>query len=89
MLPRIHPARSTPSTAPETITAALTTVRRDGARALICAIGEWDLANADALAEQLQAHATAGRRFVRLDLSAVSFLTARASAHSSLRTTGS
>ncbi len=37
-------------------------------------VGEWDLAGADALAEALRAHERAGRRFVRLDLSAVTFL---------------
>jgi anti-sigma B factor antagonist len=41
---------------------------------LVRAVGEWDLANAEALAEMLEEHEKAGRRFVRLDVSAVSFL---------------
>jgi anti-anti-sigma factor len=52
----------------------LTTLRQDQTRALVRAVGEWDLAAADALAEELRAHETAGRRFVRLDVSAVTFL---------------
>ena len=70
MLPRIHPA----STTPTNTRASLTTLRQDRTRALVRAVGEWDLANADALAELLQEHEKAGRRFVRLDVSAVSFL---------------
>ena len=54
--------------------ASLTTLRKDRTRALVRAVGEWDLAGADALAEDLRAHEAAGRRFVRLDVSAVTFL---------------
>ncbi|HEY7047713.1 MAG TPA: STAS domain-containing protein [Jatrophihabitantaceae bacterium] len=70
MLPRIHPASSTHPNA----RASLTTLRQDRSRALVRAVGEWDLANAEALAEMLEEHEKAGRRFVRLDVSAVSFL---------------
>lgn len=69
MLPRIHHTRTTSTTTG----ASLTTVRQGRAHALIRAVGEWDLSNAHVLSEQLDQHARAGR-FVRLDLSAVSFL---------------
>ena len=70
MLPRIHPAnsRSTHNGA------SLTTSRCDRTHALIRAVGEWDLANAHVLAEVLEEHEKAGRRFLRLDVSAVSFV---------------
>jgi anti-sigma B factor antagonist len=70
MLPRIHPTTSTSTTTH----ASLTTVRQDRTRALIRAVGEWDMANAHVLAERLEAHQKAGRYFVRLDVSRVSFL---------------
>jgi anti-sigma B factor antagonist len=54
--------------------ASLRTIRQNHTRVLVRALGEWDLANADILAEMLDAHRKAGRRFVRLDLSAVTFL---------------
>jgi anti-sigma B factor antagonist len=69
MLPRIHPTSTTRTNA----SASLTTLRQDRTRALVRAVGEWDLANAHALAELLEEHEKAGRRFVRLDVSAVSF----------------
>ncbi len=69
MLPRIQPANSTTTTTG----AYLTTVRCDRTHALIRAVGEWDLANAHVLSQLLEQHARAGRRFVRLDMSAVSF----------------
>jgi anti-sigma B factor antagonist len=77
MLPRIHPAsrtRSTTTAIPTNSRGSLTTLRQDRTTALVRAVGEWDLANAHLLAEQLEEHETAGRRFVRLDVSAVSFL---------------
>jgi|SRR5689334_13288905 len=70
MLPRIHPENSVRPNA----RASLTTLRQDPSRALVRAVGEWDLANAEVLAELLEEHEKAGRRFVRLDVSAVSFL---------------
>jgi anti-anti-sigma factor len=70
MLPRIHRTSCTSTTAG----ASLTTVRQDRTHALIRAVGEWDLANAHVLGELLEEHQKAGRRFVRLDVSAVSFL---------------
>lgn len=73
MLTRIHPAESTTSTLTSR-QASLTTLRRDRHSALVRAAGEWDLANAYRLAELLEKHETAGRRFVRLDVSSVSFL---------------
>jgi anti-anti-sigma factor len=73
MLPRIHSAESerTPRFAGQ---ASLTTVHQDRTRALVRATGEWDLANVDSLAELIDRHQRSGRRFVRLDLSAVTFL---------------
>jgi anti-sigma B factor antagonist len=70
MLPRIHPTSNTSTNTRQ----SLTTVRQDRTHALIRAVGEWDLANAHILEEVLQEHEKAGRWFVRLDLSAVSFL---------------
>jgi anti-sigma B factor antagonist len=70
MLPRIHPANSVHPNP----RASLTTLRHDRSRALLRAVGEWDLANAHLLAKELDEHHRAGRRLVRLDLSAVSFL---------------
>lgn len=70
MLPRIYTASDTTATA----RASLTTVRQDRSHALLRAVGEWDLANADVLGELLEEHEKAGRRFVRLDVGAVSFL---------------
>jgi len=54
--------------------ATLETLRQNRTHALVRAVGEWDLANAATLADLLGAHEKAGRRFVRLDLSAVTFL---------------
>lgn len=73
MLPRLHPTRNAPTTV-TTTRASLTTVRQDRAHVVIRAVGEWDLANAHILAEQLDEHEKAGRRFVRLDVSDVTFL---------------
>lgn len=71
MLPRIH----TPvEPAPAGHRATLTTIRQDRARALVRATGEWDLANAEQLGDLIDRHIDAGRRFVRLDLSTVTFL---------------
>lgn len=70
MLPRIYTASDTSTTA----RASLTTVRQDRSHALIRAVGEWDLANAQVLGELLEEHEKAGRRFVRVDVGAVSFL---------------
>lgn len=70
MLPRIQSATSTSATVP----GSLTTLRQDATRVVIRAVGEWDLANAPVLADVLDEHRKAGRHFVRLDLSAVSFL---------------
>jgi anti-sigma B factor antagonist len=70
MLPRIHPTSNASTTTP----VSLSTVRQDRSHALVRAVGEWDLANAHVLREQLEEHEKAGRRFIRLDVSAVSFL---------------
>jgi anti-anti-sigma factor len=73
MLPRIQPS-DTERPSVSGGRASLTTLSKDRTRALVRAVGEWDLAGADALADVLEAHERAGRRFVRLDLSAVTFL---------------
>lgn len=52
------------------------TVRFDDTRALIKVIGELDLSTAAPLWAVLQSHLAAGRRFLRLDLSGVTFLDA-------------
>ena len=52
----------------------LAVVDLDPLRAAICAVGEFDLAARDDLAEALQQQETAGRRIVRLDVSRVTFL---------------
>jgi anti-anti-sigma factor len=70
MLPRIHPENSVRTNT----RASLTTLRQDRTRILIRAVGEWDLANAHLLDEMLAEQQEAGRRFVRLDMSAVTFL---------------
>jgi anti-sigma B factor antagonist len=49
-------------------------VRQDRTRALVRAVGEWDLANAEVLDDLLRTHEKAGRRYVRLDVSSVKFL---------------
>jgi anti-anti-sigma factor len=72
MLPRIHTPRNDSTRASQRGT--LTTIRQDRVRALVRAAGEWDLANAELLGELLDEHGRAGRRFVRLDVSAVTFL---------------
>jgi anti-anti-sigma factor len=73
MLARIHPSGTDHSSVPGH-GASLTTLRQDRTRTLIRAVGEWDLAGADELAHALDAHERAGRRFIRLDVSAVTFL---------------
>jgi anti-sigma B factor antagonist len=73
MLPRTDaPCTDTPRHSPSR--ASLMTIRQSHTRAVVRAVGEWDLANADILAEMFEAHQKAGRRFVRLDLSALTFL---------------
>ena len=72
MLPRIHSSRTEPIAASGR--GSFTTIREDRSRALVRVVGDWDLANADALAALLDEHDRAGRRFVRLDVSAVTFL---------------
>jgi anti-sigma B factor antagonist len=52
------------------------TVRFDDTRALIKVNGELDLSTAAPLWAVLQSHLAAGRRFLRLDLSGVTFLDA-------------
>jgi anti-anti-sigma factor len=52
----------------------LTVVDLDPLRAAICAVGEFDIAARDDLADVLQQQESARRRFVRLDLSRVTFL---------------
>ena len=73
MLPRIHPS-GTEQSSDSKGRASLTTIRQDRTRTLVRADGEWDLANAHVLADALAEHQRAGRRFVRLDISAVTFL---------------
>lgn len=68
MLPSTHPTTTT------TARWSLTMLRKDPTQALVRIIGEWDLAKAHLLGEQLAQHQKAGRRLVRLDVSAVSFL---------------
>lgn len=57
---------------------SVATVRRDRQRALVRVVGELDLSTAAPLWAVLHSHLAAGRRFVRLDLSAVTFLDATA-----------
>ncbi|MCW2856527.1 MAG: Anti-anti-sigma factor [Marmoricola sp.] len=52
----------------------LTVVDLDPLRAAICAVGELDIAARQDLADVLHQQDVAGRRFVRLDLSQVTFL---------------
>ena len=52
----------------------LTVVARDRLRAAICAVGEFDLAARNDLADVLRQQEDARRRIVRLDLSKVTFL---------------
>ena len=73
MLARIHPSATDGSNVSDH-GASLTTLRQDRTRALIRAVGEWDLAGADDLAHAFDAHERTGRRFIRLDVSAVTFL---------------
>jgi len=73
MLPRIHPA-STERSSDSKGRGSLTTISQDRTRTLVRAAGDWDLANAEVLADALAQHERAGRRFVRLDVSAVTFL---------------
>lgn len=54
------------------------TVRFDRARAVIKVLGELDLQTAAPLWAVLESHLAAGRRFLRLDLSGVTFLDATA-----------
>jgi anti-sigma B factor antagonist len=72
MLSRIHTSPTDPCRTGRRAT--LTTIRQDRSQALVRATGEWDLANADLLGELLAEHDQAGRRFVRLDVSSVTFL---------------
>jgi len=73
MLPSTNaPCTDAPARSPSR--ASLETIRQNRTHALVRAVGEWDLANAATLADLLDAHEKAGRRFVRLDLSAVTFL---------------
>jgi anti-anti-sigma factor len=53
-------------------------VRCDRLRALVKVVGELDFSTAAPLWAVLQAHIKSGRRFVRLDVSAVTFLDATA-----------
>lgn len=69
MLSRIQPASTTRTHA----RASVTTLWQDRTSAVLRAEGEWDLANADLLAESLREHEQAGRRFLRLDVSDVTF----------------
>ncbi len=73
MLSRIH-APGLDTTHRPLRRASLTTIRQDHSRALVRAVGEWDLAAADTLADLLAEHEKAGRRFVRLDVSEVTFV---------------
>jgi anti-sigma B factor antagonist len=57
---------------------AVETVRFDRLRALVKVTGELDLATAAPLWAVLQGHVAAGRRFLRLDMSGVTFLDATA-----------
>lgn len=57
---------------------AVDTVHFDSTRANIKVVGELDLATAPPLWAVLQGHLAAGRRFVRLDMSGVTFLDATA-----------
>lgn len=57
---------------------AVDTVRFDAVRANIKVVGELDLATAAPLWAVLQGHLAAGRRFIRLDMSGVTFLDATA-----------
>lgn len=57
---------------------AVETVRFDRLRALIRVSGELDLSTAAPLWAVLESHVAAGRRFLRLDLSGVTFLDATA-----------
>jgi anti-sigma B factor antagonist len=54
------------------------TVRFDAAGALVKVLGELDLSTAAPLWAVLESHLAAGRRFLRLDLSGVTFLDATA-----------
>jgi len=54
------------------------TVRFDRARAVVKVLGELDLHTAAPLWAVLESHLAAGRRFLRLDLSGVTFLDATA-----------
>jgi anti-anti-sigma factor len=59
--------------APPDVGFELTVVDLDPLRAAICAVGEFDLAAKEALADVLQRQVDARRRIVRLDLSLVTF----------------
>jgi anti-sigma B factor antagonist len=72
MLPRTDAPCTDAGRSPSRVT--LETLRQNRTHALVRAVGEWDLAKAATLADLLDAHEKAGRRFVRLDLSAVTFL---------------
>ena len=70
-IPRTGPDR-------EATRVAVETVRFDRLRALVKVTGELDLATAAPLWAVLQGHVAAGRRFLRLDMSGVTFLDATA-----------
>lgn len=54
------------------------TVRYDERRAAVSVYGDLDVSTAAALWSVLQSHLTAGRRYLRVDLSAVKFIDAAA-----------
>lgn len=81
-LPRIRPSYEAPSTAVQPAMGepriSVETTRCDRLRALIKVTGELDLRTAAPLWAVLQGHVNSGRRFLRLDVSGVTFLDATA-----------
>lgn len=71
-LPALGPAASTPTTM------SVETVRFDETSALVRVTGELDLGTSAPLWAVLDCHTLAGRRFLRLDMSGVTFLDATA-----------
>lgn len=71
-------SRSTDERDPAGEFVSIETVRLDDRRAHVKVRGDLDVSTAAALWAVLQSHLTAGRRFLRLDLSAVDFLDAAA-----------
>jgi anti-anti-sigma factor len=57
---------------------SIETVRFDDRRAAVAVHGDLDVSTAAALWSVLQSHLTAGRRYLRVDLSAVTFIDAAA-----------